>query len=468
MSVKKRIVSFLLVLLVVLAIGGELLLSLFAVKADALDRDASDVLLDLKQDSSFNTDDYPVIEGSVELRVIQLAETDEGEILVYVYQPNQNPGKYKASSINISATTDGTLNVKNYYLELLDYDGVFQKYLVKDLKSLSGTKRSYEVVSIYRLYNKSADAAIAPSNGNSLSEVVYEVAKEYTFTDTPEGYTIDVKDIETIKITDMFVGFLRYPAGFGFWSDKEYQVDSHFVAFSTNYHMDKLLEADVYFKRQVISNRTGDGAKTTYGDVTDDYAYLKSELDWVYDKGTWFSPTYQWSQISTSTDFIKEAEAGTLYSQGLFFDVYHSIEFSSTEKSELESKAWVLRFVNTEYSERHHNNNNMSYTITESTIISDVSILRLKFETNGNVYDLPVISNKQTGSTTPVGTSQYDYEMTDFMKIIVIILTIILIIMLLKPIQALLKLIYLAIKFVFNLIAWIVTAPFRLIAWFLK
>ena len=80
MTIKKRIATFVLVLAVILAIGGELLLSLFAVKANAAFYKETGVLEDLKKDSTFNEADYPAIDNNYSLKVIQLTEGDAGVI----------------------------------------------------------------------------------------------------------------------------------------------------------------------------------------------------------------------------------------------------------------------------------------------------------------------------------------------------------------------------------------------------
>ena len=60
---------------------------------------------------------------------------------------------------------------------------------------------------------------------------------------------------------------------------------------------------------------------------------------------------------------------------------------------------WVLRFAETEYT-----SSASAYVYVQNgTRISDVTILRLKFETDGVVYNLGVVDNKQTSSTTPDG-----------------------------------------------------------------
>ena len=105
MSVKKRIVSFLLVLLVVLAIGGELLLSLFAVKADAAEGTSttySNVLDDLKKDSNFYEELYPADRLSSDIHLIHIAEGQDGDLFVYTYQPGNENVHRKANFMNMS------------------------------------------------------------------------------------------------------------------------------------------------------------------------------------------------------------------------------------------------------------------------------------------------------------------------------------------------------------------------------
>ena len=90
-------------LLLVTTLLGVLVCLPLQASASSL-RDSSDVLADLKQDPSFNTDDYPVVNGDTAINFIHLAESEQGEVLIYVYQPHETYAKYRASSINISAT----------------------------------------------------------------------------------------------------------------------------------------------------------------------------------------------------------------------------------------------------------------------------------------------------------------------------------------------------------------------------
>ena len=67
-------------------------------------------------------------------------------------------------------------------------------------------------------------------------------------------------------------------------------------------------------------------------------------------------------------------------------------------KVQLENKQWVLRFYETEYS---HSGGNLGNLYGHGTGVVEVTILRLKFETDGITYDLGVVDNKQSGSLTP-------------------------------------------------------------------
>ncbi len=88
----------------------------------------SNVLDDLKKDSSFNPSNYPAKSNDYSLQIIQLAESVDKELFVYVYQPSGKTKNFKASSINISTTINDSISYLNYKLELLNSNGVFYKY----------------------------------------------------------------------------------------------------------------------------------------------------------------------------------------------------------------------------------------------------------------------------------------------------------------------------------------------------
>ena len=108
----------------------------------------SNVLDDLKQDTSFNLNDYPYIplaeaeslNGDIDenndinlMQVIQIAETKDKQLLIYVYQPSRNDSFYlNGTSINISTTINENASYSKYELTLLSTNGQFEKYMVND------------------------------------------------------------------------------------------------------------------------------------------------------------------------------------------------------------------------------------------------------------------------------------------------------------------------------------------------
>ena len=59
----------------------------------------TDVLDDLQNDENFNPNDYSIIADDYSLQVINLAESNDKEVFVYVYQPSANYKNLVASSI---------------------------------------------------------------------------------------------------------------------------------------------------------------------------------------------------------------------------------------------------------------------------------------------------------------------------------------------------------------------------------
>lgn len=80
----------------------------------------SGVMEDLKKDTSFNPGNYPTKADDYSLQIIQLAESVNKELFVYVYQPSGKAKNFKASSINISTTINDSISYLNYKLELLN------------------------------------------------------------------------------------------------------------------------------------------------------------------------------------------------------------------------------------------------------------------------------------------------------------------------------------------------------------
>ncbi len=358
----------------------------------------SNALSDLQKDSSFNVEDFVYNSADYSLQVIQIAESSAKELFVYVYQPSGQQGGIQASSINISTEIEG-LSFTNYKLELLNSKGVFYKYIVKDFTVSSDSKRFYVITSIFRPFDGRIDDGA--EGGNSVSEVSFSVGKQYCITD--EGVTC--VDVETITVTDKFVGYVRYPAGFAFFAQGA--CDSHFVAFCTDKPIDKLYEADIYYVRQSWSRAENTGITTSEGfyDLAEEYVTMTYKDKVSYTGPGIGAATFVWDRIESVEDFIGNVEMTNVYS-GALINVSYGMHLTNEAKAELENKQWVLRFAETPYLYEHYSSGTWMYQErVEQTFVGDVSILRLKFETDGKVYNLGTIDNKQTGSEDPSNLS---------------------------------------------------------------
>lgn len=406
----------------------------------------SGVLDDLKKDSSFKPSNYPQKAEDYSIQVIQLAESVDKELFVYAYQPSGKSKNLKASSINISTTINDAISFTNYKLELLNSNGVFYKYKVKGLTVKTDAARYYAISSIYRPFDETIDKLA--SGGNTVTEVNYVVNKQYCFGEINGNPYVNCVDIETIVVTDKFVGFVRYPDGFKLYVGA---CDSHFVAFNTDKPIDKLLEADVYYTTQEYSSSwvLFGGTSESFGEKADNYAYLKYTDKVEHNGGGLFAGTYTWDRIQSVEDFVATEDRENIY-HGAIIDVKTSSKLTDEALAELQGKKWVLRFAETDYTfwygESAHG--------TFSTLVGDETILRLKFETDGITYNLGVIDNKQTGSSDPVNETEIDVSLNNRGKTLLYLLMLILLIIILAPI----------LPYVLQFVVWLISLPIKGIA----
>lgn len=404
----------------------------------------TNVLEDLQRDSSFSKENYPEKATDYSLQLIQLAESSDKELFVYVYQPSGQLKGLVASSINISTTVNDAVSYHNYKLELLNSDGVFFKYKVSDFVVKDDAVRYYAITSVYRKWDKTIDPATG--NDNTVTEVNYNVSKQYAFGTINGKPYVNCVDIDTIVVTDKFVGFVRYENGFTLYNSA---CDSHFVAFNTDKPIDKLLEADVYYTTQSYNwNWTAFvGEKETFGTKQDNYSYLKYTDKVEHTGEGWFAGTYKWDRIQTVDDFISGENRENIF-HGAVLDVKVSTKLTDSALNELKGKKWVLRFTETAYSfTPDYTGTGSQYS--SSTVVGDVTILRLKFETDGITYNLGTIDNKQTGIKDPSNKTDIDVSQNDTGKKLAALIMLILAIILLAPV----------LPYIFKAVVWIVMLP---------
>lgn len=351
----------------------------------------SDVLDDLEADPSFNSSDYGIDKSNTMLEVIQIAESSDGELFVYIYNP-QAVAEYNATYIRLSQTVGDDIVPRDYKLTLLSSSGVYGKYLAVDVRVKSDRVRYYDITCVFRKFIDGVDEGLDETIINTISQVPCEVAKVYTATTDNGSILYDCKETEVVNVLNKYVAFMRYRSGYWYlWGDA---TDSHLIAFSCDYDIDHLIEAEVYFEQNSVRHHYAvfGGDSYTRGEAEEKIVTL-SDID----KGEVtvtgpFGVHHDWERIQSTEEFL-ETES----------DIPDDI------RQNIGKMQWVLRFTETEYTKTTLDtvgNYNEDYTE-----VSNVSILRLHFLMDGKVYNLGVVDNYQTGSEDPInGEKKPDYR----------------------------------------------------------
>lgn len=406
----------------------------------------TDVLADLSKDESFDTSLYPAKANNNSLSVIHIAESAKKELFIYVYVPSAKARTLKAEEIRLSIPEVGKdSEYKDYKLTLLNKNGVFHKYKVDGLTVKDTSVRYYDIVQITRPFDSTIDTA--PSNENTASNVVFDVSQKWEIMTVNGKVTSRMLTLETITITDKFVGFIRYSEGFKFYVDK---CDSHFVAFNTDRNMEKLLEASITYVKQSsghsLDEFTNEPYSYWYGDKETIPLELSYDQEGSNDGDGIFGTKYTWKRIETVPNF-------------LFNEDTKNMTLTKEGNTAFTNMKWILRFTETPFEIDGH--------AVRETFISDVTILRLKFETEGETYNLGVVDNKQTGSDKPIGTvgeSSLMDSLKLLLKLVVLVIGIVLVISLILPFAPwLIKIVVDVAVLVVKLLLWVVLLPFKLI-----
>lgn len=382
LQAKKTLQGYVLLflLLAVISVSGWFVLPAFA---DSTPQYTS-ALADLQQDSEFNADEYPDKPNDYSIQVIQIAESTDKELFVYTYQPSQKTTYFVATDVNMSLT-DSVEGTELYNLTLLNCDGVFCKYKVNDLTVSDDTVRYYNITSIYREWQQGIDEETG--NDNTKNEVAFAVGKLYKVTTENGEIVYRCENCKTVEIKNPYVGYIRYSQGYG-WHKKA--CDSHYVAFSTNWKIDYLYEADLEYVTYAMKafndlpDSSGfDQPISHHVFYTDKDRFDVTEKDWL------FGPTTEYSRIKSAQDFLNENDENI---RGGIQNV-------------IKDKEWVLRFAETDYTSQKYGSD---VTITTYTYVTDVTILRLKFKSAGDVYNLGAVSPKITGNGLPSNPDPLD------------------------------------------------------------
>lgn len=423
-------------------------------------------LEDLRKAENFDPSYYPAKEGDYTVSLIQIAESKDNELFVYTYQPASDE-RITASSINISRTSELNVTPQNYYLTLLSREGVFCKYVVKDFKVSDEPTRYYAIPSIFRFWVNDIDGD--QSGSQTVTEKSFEVAEQFRFGTLNGKEYVERKKIDIITVTSKFVGFVRYTGEYklGFMNTALTDFDCHFVAFNTDRRIDTLLEADLSYVKQDFSAKswveggTVPHYETTYGERSDQ---IKVELmcdQSVDHTGSFiYGSSFSFNRIQSVTDFLSSEETSNVYKCGVF-ETTEKRTLTDDVKAELEDKAWVLRFLET----NRTNKTTLGGTEYSSTLVGDVTILRLKFVTDGITYNLGVVDNKQTGGTDPVNIIRRLLGLNPVVAWLLLAVILFVVLIVLMPfLPTILSFLFKLIVWIVKAVVWLVSLPVRGVA----
>lgn len=412
----------------------------------------TDVLDDLRKDENFSPALYPEVADDYSLQVIQIAESQDRELFVYVYQPCQIVYPLVATDINMSLSDKvgsiivddeevlGSDTSRLYGLTLINSQGVFVKYKVNGLTVGSDMVRYYTISSIYRDYIEGVDGGLG--NDNTKLSKAFAVGKQFAAMTTESGVSYACKDIDFVVIKNPFVDFLAYGTYDGFdliFGNVDY-TDIHYIAFTPDRQIDALKEADVTYTTQPYTiNGEGKDTGFSYGEKSDpQFITLTGDEQFGVDG----HPEYTWKSIYTAQEFMA------------------TTTLTGEAKTQVENNQFVLVFLATKCSVQELSDLFQGhYQKVTGTKVSDVAILRLMFETDGITYNLGVVMDKQEGDEIAGNRPDpAEIGLPLWVKILIAVIALILLLVIFGPI----------LPYIAKAIVWVIMLPFKGIAAIVK
>ena len=409
----------------ILYVAAAFLLSLFvvfeytlskAVTASAEDSSGDVVytspLFDLEEDSSFDKSAYPAVESDFSLSVIQIAESTNNELFVYVYQPSHDTLDLIATRISMylgESVNGKDFTPQLYHLRLVGVDGVFDKYVVENVVVSREEYRYYNIVSIYREFNESAgdrDVGIG-----STAEVAFNVGQQWCAYSKNGARTYEMNTFRTVEIDVTANGFIYFQSGFqfnNFWGVGK-ECDAHFICFNFNsFNVDYIYDADLRYEERWVQHTetyTVGGPVVTdeYGEYVSKRVTLTDADKVEYSDGGIFEKRYTWNRINTSSDFVAQIES----QNGVFNEV---------DRETILQSQWVFAFCETDRVQTVGTN----FSHRKTYDIDDVAILRIHFrDVSAETYNLGVVANLTDSADEPSGTVKPKAEMEEWVYLLI-------------------------------------------------
>lgn len=366
---------------------------------------------------------------STTAEMITLAESESGQIFVYIFDKN-----VKYDSIDISYSFDpANEKFTKYKLTQVDTESNITKYLVNNLKSdMSLKKRRYAVRQVYDSKSKNKIEGIIP------------VALEYLLETDSSGITkMQVNTLDKVVVTSKLVAYELLKNGFSdsIVSSNTYPVDkktvdsgysyikknitpdnnkniycyiqSNYIAFNTDIDITDIVDVTINCDYNVFQGNT------IHGDnMTTDYPLTNIDLTRKsFDES---SKYYEVTQYLNKTIEVKPENINYSYIDNNFFSFKKVVSsFSTIQKvADLENKTdavngytWLVRFGNNDvlsrgtYTDilttRHFVYNYFDY--------SNVSLMTLHYVKNGDIKQAVFIDTYEDSSgNTPIENPDED------------------------------------------------------------
>ena len=453
MTIRKRIATLLLSFLLLFVIGGETFLSAIGITASAETVEYSNVLDDLQKDKNFNAADYPAKADDYSLQVIQIAEGSNGELFVYVYQPNFEYTGNRASYINIAfqdqRDPEAELKYERKSLTFLNSNGVFCKYLLNNFTVKVDTVRYYSVAAIYRSFVEGIDKTY--ESIDMKQHVKYAVGKLWTVCLYNNVLKYGAFNIDTVDVEITASGDIYYSDGVpGLYLSG---CNSHYFAFKVNgFDVTEIYDADVtynlipYWERALTLSPTIDDSKDK---IIVESKSIYSEEEVVFVADGLFGKDAHWKRIQTVSEFLKDAEK-------------QNKSFTDSELADINKSQFVFRVAESDYRITFDTYGDHIYQYYR---LEDSGVLRLHFATTSGVYNIGAVSDLVGTDGNSDTKDSIDPEFFDWFKFAVFILVCI---FLWNPISALVRFVYSAFETLLSWILFILTFPIRVVKRFAR
>ena len=404
------------------------------------------VLEDLQKDNSFNQAEYDNTSLHSQTELIQIAESKNHELFIYLHVVGTDKG-FEKISFSV-ATSFSELDFRSYNMDLVSSKDGFYKYIVKEFKTPTD--------SLYRIAISRIEFPVARA-AEGTQQVTYEyfpIEQIWMVQKINGEINYSFEYLQTIVVTDKYVGSHNAGVDGGFTWGYQYRswTDTFYIAFSTDLLMENLLEAQIEYTinyvdplGKVVSK--GDSSKPSNVVIkSDDVSNFENDTFSIFWGVSWNTGTEKrtFKSILKPADFKKNT--------GITIP-------KRADKTEFD---WVVTFYNKTYTYDWP-----GVKIGCWPVPVDTTILRLKFETNGVCYNLGVLDNRT--SYIPPALSFSSDSLWDWLtknwKWLVIGIVALFALILFAP---LLPVVFSALSSLFVMLLkgllWIITAPFKLIA----